>query len=135
MNFTKEYYLANCEKEIFNEKGSDILKTIGKEKFNFIELGAGDAEKTKILLKKAVEQEYDFCYIPIDISEDSNKTLAENLQKMSKNMKMTIITSTFEEGTSWVCKNKAEKNVFFMMIVIYLINSHGKENSSKANYY
>lgn len=115
MNFTKEYYLANCEKEIFNEQGSQILQAIGKEKFNFVELGAGDAEKTKILLRKAAEEGYDFCYIPIDISEDSNKTLAANIQKLSANIRLTILTSTFEEGTSWVCKNKPEKNVFFMV--------------------
>ena len=50
---------------------------MGPGKFNLIDLGAGDASKTQILLRKALEQKYDFEYIPMDISHDSNKGLVE----------------------------------------------------------
>ena len=50
---------------------------MGQGKFNFIDLGAGDASKTEILLRKALEKKYDFEYIPMDISYDSNKGLLE----------------------------------------------------------
>ena len=54
MNATDVYYLNDCEKDILLNKGEEILKAFGKEKFNLIDLGAGDALKTKILLKKAL---------------------------------------------------------------------------------
>ena len=80
-----------------------------------VDLGAGDALKTKILMKKALEEGYDFNYIAVDISDDSNKVLAENLKEMTENkLNATIITSTFEEGCEWVAKKKTEKNIFLM---------------------
>ena len=116
MNETEVYYLANCEKDIISGKGKDILKAFGKEKFNLVDLGAGDALKTKILLKEALKEGYDFSYIAVDISDDSNKVLAENLKEVTENkLDMTIITGTFEEGSEWVAKNKTEKNVFLML--------------------
>ncbi|MEL7251368.1 MAG: L-histidine N(alpha)-methyltransferase [Bacteroidota bacterium] len=63
-----EYYLTNCEFEIFNEQKGDILTTIGDTPFELIELGAGDGTKTKLLLEHFLQEQADFTYRPIDIS-------------------------------------------------------------------
>lgn len=67
-----EYYPTNCETEIFAEKTADICKAIiGKgDAFDLIELGAGDATKSSYLLQYLLEQQADFTYLPIDISEN-----------------------------------------------------------------
>ena len=59
INFLDEYYLSDCEIEIFEQQGSSILSFIGKEKFNLVELGAGDGKKTQFLLETAMKEEYD----------------------------------------------------------------------------
>lgn len=66
----QEYYLTDCEMEIFtrqtNDLGAAVLK--GGQPFDLIELGAGDATKSIHLLKNLLEQKADFTYLPIDIS-------------------------------------------------------------------
>jgi len=66
-----EYYLTNCEKELFENQKEAIVASINIDKsepFELIELGAGDGTKTITLLKYLVEANYDFTYIPVDIS-------------------------------------------------------------------
>jgi L-histidine N-alpha-methyltransferase len=67
-----EYYPTKCELEIFSEKTADICKAMIADgsAFNLIELGAGDATKSAYLLKYLLEQNADFTYQPIDISEN-----------------------------------------------------------------
>jgi len=68
----EEYYPTNCELEIFSEKTAEICKAIigDGDAFDLIELGAGDATKSTYLLQYLMEQQADFTYLPIDISEN-----------------------------------------------------------------
>jgi len=67
-----EYYPTNCEMEIFTTQTADICKAImaGGDAFDLIELGAGDATKSSHLLRYLMEQQADFTYLPIDISDN-----------------------------------------------------------------
>ncbi len=67
-----EYYPTNCELEIFSEKTAEICKAMvaDGDPFDLIELGAGDAMKSSYLLRYLMEQNADFTYMPIDISEN-----------------------------------------------------------------
>ena len=75
------YYLTGCEFEIISEN----IFTIGelfrdrKNGLDLIELGAGDGKKTKVLLKYMVENNFNFIYKPIDISENAVELLSNNL--------------------------------------------------------
>src|ERR1700712_660149 len=53
-----EYYLTNCEMEIFTRQTSAIAQVIisGGQPFDLIELGAGDATKSSHLLKNLLAQ-------------------------------------------------------------------------------
>ncbi len=78
-----EYYLTDCEFQIL----STHTETIGElfrdreNGLDLIELGAGDGKKTKVLLKYMVENNFNFVYKPIDISENAVKLLSNNLEK------------------------------------------------------
>jgi L-histidine N-alpha-methyltransferase len=76
-----EYYLTNCELEIFTEKKEELAKAIRAydEPFDLIELGAGDATKSSFLLDYLVKQKADFTYMPIDISGNIISLLQNNL--------------------------------------------------------
>lgn len=66
----QEYYLTDCEMEIFTQQTGQLAATIleGGQPFDLIELGAGDATKSIHLLKNLLQQQADFTYLPIDIS-------------------------------------------------------------------
>ena len=77
-----EYYLTDCEFEILSLHKSEISKSFSNDKgFDLIELGAGDGKKTKILLKELVDKNYDFDYLPIDISQNVLNELTSTLKE------------------------------------------------------
>jgi L-histidine N-alpha-methyltransferase len=75
-----EYYLTNSETEIFNlHKESIVQRNQGK--IIFIELGAGDASKTSILLEEFVRLDKILKYIPVDISNTAIMLLKNNISE------------------------------------------------------
>lgn len=87
-----EYYLTDCEFEIFDQQAEDILKAIApnQKPFNLIELGAGDGSKTEVLLRRFLDAGAEFTYCPIDISPG---ILAQLEEKMSASLpELTIHT-------------------------------------------
>lgn len=77
-----EYYLTNCEFNILKEHANDICESfIATKGFDLIELGAGDGKKTKILLKELLQQEADFTYLPVDISQHALDELKETVKR------------------------------------------------------
>ncbi|REC50384.1 L-histidine N(alpha)-methyltransferase [Chryseobacterium pennipullorum] len=78
-----EYYLTQCELDIFQNKAEELVKAISNinESFDLIELGAGDAMKSSYLLQNLLEKGTDFTYMPIDISGNILSVLQENLNK------------------------------------------------------
>ncbi|UZR93434.1 L-histidine N(alpha)-methyltransferase [Chondrinema litorale] len=77
------YYLTNCEYDIFQQQKGAILNSIHAQgdKFQLIELGAGDGYKTKVLLQHFVNEQADFEYIPVDISSHVLSQLSKDLRK------------------------------------------------------
>ena len=77
-----EYYLTDCELEIFNTCKQEILSDFSRNnaRFELLELGAGDGLKTKVLLSYFLKKKVDFKYLPIDISKDAVVTLVSELK-------------------------------------------------------
>ncbi|WP_426473764.1 L-histidine N(alpha)-methyltransferase [Chryseobacterium balustinum] len=78
-----EYYLTNCELDIFKNKIEILAKSIliDNEPFDLIELGAGDAMKSSYLLEHLTKENIDFTYMPIDISGHILKELDEKFRR------------------------------------------------------
>ena len=70
-----EYYLTSAEMEIFEYQSQSMIKQLNVEdmtpNIDIIELGAGDGQKSLLLLRSLNEQNIKFQYIPIDISSHS----------------------------------------------------------------
>jgi len=78
-----EYYLTGCELEIISTHTAQIATIFdtAQDGFDLIELGAGDAKKTKVLLKYLSEKKSNFTYKPIDISRNAIDQLTEKLSE------------------------------------------------------
>lgn len=78
-----EYYLTNCELDIFKNKTEILAKgiLIDNEPFDLIELGAGDAMKSNYLLEHLTKKNIDFTYMPIDISGHILDELSEKFSR------------------------------------------------------
>jgi L-histidine N-alpha-methyltransferase len=87
-----EYYLTNAEFEIFQQQGTDIIKTLDIHKnqpFELIELGAGDGYKTIELLKALEADNYNYQYIPIDISKKALDQIKQNVKAQLPNKEIS----------------------------------------------
>ena len=64
-----EYYLTRTERGIFSLASKEIVETASKgRRLRIAELGAGSAEKTRLLLSAAVERHGAVVYEPVDVS-------------------------------------------------------------------
>lgn len=78
-----EYYLTNCEEEIFSQQTQSIADAFLSRynEFDIVELGAGDATKSSYLLRYLLSAGKPFTYYPIDISKNVIKLLETELPK------------------------------------------------------
>lgn len=72
-----EYYLTDCEREIYQSAGPELLRAIGHQPFDLIELGAGDGSKTQYLIDHFLGAGAKFTYRPIDISKNAIQLLGK----------------------------------------------------------
>jgi len=112
-----EYYLTDCEHEIFSTRGKDILKALNLHHggFELVEFGAGDGYKTKILIERLLEAGGDFHYIPIDISDAVLKGLKIDLKKQFPDLVVKPENAEYFEALEKINKNsKRPKLVLFL---------------------
>ena len=81
-----EYYLTDCEREIYQKCGPELLKAIGDRPFDLIELGAGDGSKTQHLIDRFISYGAKFTYRPIDISANAIELLGNLVAMQWPNM-------------------------------------------------
>jgi dimethylhistidine N-methyltransferase len=97
-----EYYLTDCELEIFQDKGNSIIQAYGMngQAFDLIELGAGDGLKTKVLLEKMWQLKKDFTYIPVDISATALNDLENNIRCSLPEINISVLKGDYFEMLS-----------------------------------
>lgn len=97
----ESYYLTNCEYEIL-EQSAGLLRerfsSQGSERFELIELGAGDGLKTKLLLKDFTEKKTDFSYRPVDISSDILHELEVDLHEQFPTLEVAPLHASYMEA-------------------------------------
>ncbi len=77
-----DYYLTNAEFEILSMQSRQIVDALNFEQpFNIVELGAGDGFKTFKLLEYLFNNNIDFNYVPIDISQEAMDALTQRLNE------------------------------------------------------
>jgi L-histidine Nalpha-methyltransferase len=64
-----EYYVTRTERGIFQQSSEQILERASSgRRLRIAELGAGSADKTRLLLKAAVDRQGTLVYEPVDVS-------------------------------------------------------------------
>jgi len=64
-----EYYVTRTERSILAKRAAEIVaKAAGEHALRIVELGAGSADKTRLLLTAAAERQETVFYEPVDVS-------------------------------------------------------------------
>jgi L-histidine N-alpha-methyltransferase len=125
----EEYYPTRCEEEIFNNCTKELAITLknGFNTFDLVELGAGDATKTSILLKEFAETGVDFTYMPIDISAVMIDHLEQCLPKKINGLKVKGLRGEYLQML-----NKANNISLRKKVVMLLGGNIGNETPENA---
>ena len=112
-----EYYLTNCEMEIFKTQTQqliDVVKKSGRQ-FDLIEMGAGDATKSVHLLKALLDSGADFTYMPIDISENIINHLETTLPQMAPGLKFQGLNGEYFDMLEKACAQSSNPKVILFL--------------------
>jgi len=113
----KDYHPAVCEFEIFHTHKQKIADIVSEEALQIIDLGSGDARKTRVLLDHFVESKLQVHYIPIDISAGAVKSLVSSLESKFDNTSLTVtgIASEYFQGLEAVPREQFKRNFVFFL--------------------
>lgn len=101
-----EYYVTRTERQILAEHADEIVTVAaGGHVLSLIELGAGTATKTGLLLKAAVALQGRVTYSPIDVSASALEEARIRLEAELPQVKVESIVADYTEGMR---QNKAE---------------------------
>ena len=93
-----EYYLTRTERRIFAQYADEILGWGGARALTMIELGAGTAAKTGLLLKPAVRRQGAVDYVAIDVSESALAEAKANLEADVPGVRVTSRVADYTGG-------------------------------------
>ncbi len=110
-----EYYLTRCELEILNTYKEDIAGLMGGERFNLIELGAGDGLKTRVLLGCFLEKGLRFRYVPIDISEWALRNLVAEIRTCYDSLSCQALAADYFAGMKLISEIDEHRNVVLFL--------------------
>ncbi len=99
-----EYYLTRTEREIFAQNaGTIIAQAADGARLRIAELGAGSAEKTRLLLKAAVERQRTVLYEPVDVSASALDGACERIGREIPGVTVTprVMDYTHGDGHSF----------------------------------
>jgi dimethylhistidine N-methyltransferase len=91
------YYLTDAEKKIFQTQGEKLANHVADimpEDFQIIELGAGDARKTELFLRKLDQLDITCTYRPVDLD-------LSVLLQVERRLKESFLRITFEKYHSY----------------------------------
>ena len=77
-----EYYLTRIERSIFASGAAEMIAlAAGDRRLRVLEIGAGSADKTRLLLAATADFQGHVCYQPVDVSESALEEAQLRLQR------------------------------------------------------
>jgi dimethylhistidine N-methyltransferase len=94
-----EYYLTRTERAILTaDAGAMIARAAGGTRLRITELGAGSADKTRLLLAAAVRRQGPVIYEPVDVSATALADAQERLEREIPNVLVAPQVMDYTDG-------------------------------------
>lgn len=92
-----EYYLTRTERSIFETFAAEMIAAAG-DGISIIEVGAGTAEKTEILLRAALKRQFSLTYHPVDVAESALAIAKERLTSALPRLRVQPLVADYTHG-------------------------------------
>jgi L-histidine N-alpha-methyltransferase len=90
-----EYYLTRAERALLERTIRGLVDSIAPK--SLVELGAGSASKTRVILDTMIARGSAAAYVPIDVSRDFLETTAASLRRAYPEIEVTPVVSDITE--------------------------------------
>jgi len=113
-----EYYLTRTERSILEEHAADILEEAGcassSSPLTLVELGAGTATKTCILIEELLRQQSRSLFYPIDVSSSALEQAVRQLGKKFPSLRVNPIVADYTGGVTALSRITGRKLVLYI---------------------
>ncbi len=125
----EEYYPTQCELEILTRCKQEIREIAAQSPFRLVELGVGDARKTKIIINDFLAHGIEFEYVLIDYCEEMVEQVVESLKNDFQNSSLKVkgIVAEYSSALNWLGNQAPMRN-----IVLFLGSSIGNFNGPQT---
>lgn len=112
-----EYYLTDCEYEIFSNQTAGLCKAFGNghQPIDLIEFGCGDGFKTKVLLDFMMNNGSNFNYVPIDISANVLELLVSDLKQRFNGISCLPLNLEYFSALDEVSRHSSDPKVILFL--------------------
>jgi L-histidine N-alpha-methyltransferase len=93
-----EYYLTRCEEQILRRVSGAIAGRFDDTPVTLVELGSGNAAKTRLLIAALLHRQERLRYVPIDICRTVLEDSARDLLKDYPGLDILAVAGEYQEG-------------------------------------
>jgi L-histidine Nalpha-methyltransferase len=108
-----EYYLTRTERAILERHAADILEQAGPA-LTLVELGAGTATKTRILIEELLQRQSRTLFYPIDVSSSALDEAVKQLSKQFSSLRVSPIVADYTGGVQALNRISGRKLVLYI---------------------
>jgi dimethylhistidine N-methyltransferase len=109
-----EYYLTRTEHGIFARYADEILECADDRALTMVELGAGTAAKTGLLLKAAVRRQGTVDYVAIDVSGSALAEAKDRIESEIPGVNVTPRVADYTEGIGEIPAGGQQRMVLYI---------------------
>ncbi|MGH9580326.1 MAG: L-histidine N(alpha)-methyltransferase [Terriglobales bacterium] len=120
-----EYYLTRTEQQILEDHAGEMLAQAGKG-LSLVELGAGSARKTSVLIRALFQQQSGVLYYPIDVSPAALHAASGRLRESFPGLALRPIVADYSRDMA------ALRQVPGRKLVLYIGSSIGNFEPDQA---
>ncbi len=128
-----EYYLTRTERSILSREAEAILAAAaGEERLRIIELGAGTATKTGLLLEAAVRRQDQVVYEPIDVSAAALEEATQRIEEEIPGVTILPRVADYTAGLRCDMEESRPETPRDRRMVLYIGSSIGNFDPGEA---
>jgi L-histidine N-alpha-methyltransferase len=108
-----EYYLTRTERGIFESHAREMLTAAGPS-LTLVELGAGTASKTSVLIEELLERQSRALFYPIDVSPSALQEAEKQLGRQFPQLRVNPIVADYTGGVEALSRISGRKLVLYI---------------------
>ena len=120
-----EYYLTRTERAILEQHADEMVAAAGRG-LSVVELGAGTAEKTTVLLRAALKRQLSVHYYPVDVSSSALEVARQRLTGDLPRLAVHPIVADYTQGLEQLTGIAGRK------LILYIGSSIGNFEPDEA---